>query len=238
MPNNIQAQLAYLNTMANERGTLSSLSRENERAIEHRNRRSGRGRMLGSLLGGLLANAILPGSGLLLAGLTGAGSLFGNKLASGAGDQPGKISGKDFLFNKDVISDANKSIGDLNRDFKTSQWTGALTDAALAFMASGKMKLGDKASGGFKKKLLDLLPEETKTRIMSDPLIGKMGGFADKAGEFMDHVRGISPSERFSMGLHQTQNMVSGMPVGYQDVGRGSGFLGSSLFPFNEFRSF
>jgi len=131
-----------------------------ERAQRAMQRRRGKGRLGGSLLGG--------GIGMLLGGPVGAGigagllSYGGQKVAARSGARAKRVGGGKFYT--DTRASANRAIKDWMRDYKTSQVTGALTDAFSAY------QLGNLAGGDISQILRKLKGGQFGDRFIDSPI--------------------------------------------------------------------
>lgn len=116
-----------------EEQALKRALEKQERAQRAMQRRRGKGRLAGSLLGG--------GVGFLLGGPVGAGigagllSYGGQKVAARSGVRAKRVGAGKFYT--ETRASANRALKDWIRDYKTSQVTGALTDAFSAYQLAG-----------------------------------------------------------------------------------------------------
>lgn len=135
-----------------EQQALKRALEKQERAQRAMQKRRGVGRIIGGGLGigaGLLTTLLtqnpLLGYKAAMAVGGGIGSYTGQKIAAKRGVQAKRI--KDSKFYTETRASANRALRDWMRDYKTSQVTGALTDAFSAY------QLGNLAGGDISKFL-------------------------------------------------------------------------------------
>jgi len=125
-----------------EQQALKRALEKQERAQGAMQRRRGKGRLAGGILGagaGLLAfattaNPLLSYKAAMAVG-GGVGSYLGQKVAAKRGVRAKRAGAGKFYT--DTRASANRALKDWMRDYKTSQVTGALTDAFSAYQLGG-----------------------------------------------------------------------------------------------------
>jgi len=181
---------------------------KSQQASKKKQSRSGLGRLLGGLVGGLLLNAIVPGAGFLLTGLVSAGA---GRLGSEVGERTveGKKIGKQ-KFHRDRVKALNRQLREQQREFNKSQNLSMLSD----FLSAG-LQAGTFAKGG---RLLKEAPHalQTASATGTSPLqalaqLAKgIGATTSKPGLFPSQSGIEALSGIKSDTMQSLQNLLSG----------------------------
>jgi len=145
-----------------------------------RKRRRSKGRLGGSLMGGLLATALTGGAAApwVIAASAGGGSLLGSKYAQST--QPGgwRLKGVAGLAPTGMFfgagrekaggeaRDLQRYLTEANKSFDEAQYANALTDAMSAYKLATLPKFGNLFKGKIPGEIIDDVPTDYSTEFL------------------------------------------------------------------------
>jgi len=146
--------------------------------------RSGWGRGIGGLLGGLAISALTGGAAAPWMIAAGAG--VGSRLGSEIGERTAKGRkkyGTDLLFGRTKAKEANRELGRYYKDFNTQQNIHALYDAASGYMSAGSINKGVTGWNSAKEMGLGGWEGLFNTEGFQQQLQNNMASMAPKTGD-------------------------------------------------------
>jgi hypothetical protein len=168
--------------------------------------RSGWGRGIGGLLGGLAISALTGGAATpwMIAAGAGVGSRVGSEIGERSAKGRKKY-GTDLLFGRTKAKEANRELDRYYKDFNTQQNIHALYDAASGYMSAGSINKGVTGWNSAKEMGLGGWEGLFNTEGFQQQLQNNMASMAPKTGDAASLLKADTSSlgtfKGFDLGL-------------------------------------
>jgi hypothetical protein len=175
--------------------------------------RSGWGRGIGGLLGGLAVSALTGGAAApwMIAAGAGVGSRAGSEIGERSAKGRKKY-GTDLLFGRTKAKEANRELDRYYKDFNTQQNIHALYDAASGYMSAGSINKGVTGWNSAKEMGLGGWEGLFNTEGFQQQLQNNMASMAPKMGDAASLLKTKASSldtfKRFNLGSANVDNSI------------------------------